>query len=526
MSLSLPNASSATLTRNRVGRAPGSGICVTCIDGCLGPCEVGRSALRGREVLYPQPFGRITAGSEKNYPVDFSHFNINGSCIGAIGSEADSDKAVFQSVNIGTSVGAQNKIEMEVPFFTGAVGSTEIARIHWESLAIGAAISGTLVVIGENVCGMDPQGEIKNGRIIESPEMRRRIEIYKKWHKNGKGNIIVQMNVEDTRLGVAEYVIDKLGVEVMELKWGQGAKDIGGEVKLPSLERAKQLKGRGYIVHPDPNDPLVEEDFNNGGFKEFERHSRLGMVTEDGFYKEVERLRKIGAKYVTLKTGAYRPRDLALAVKVASNAKLDLLTVDGAGGGSGMSPWRMMNEWGVPTIELESILYRCLKTLEAKGKFVPSCAMAGGFSLEDHIFKGIALAAPYIKAICLGRSTMTAAMVGNTIGKIAKSGKSLPIDVSKYGETIDQIFVGSIDLKEKIGKDEFDKLPAGAIGMFTYYDRLSTGLKQFMAGARKFGLDYITRDDIFALTREASDISGISYIMDADKEDIDKILGA
>jgi hypothetical protein len=186
----------------------------------------------------------------------------------------------------------------------------------------------------------------------------------------------------------------------------------------------------------------------------------------------------------------------------------------------------MMNEWGVPTIELESILYRCLKTLEAQGRFVPACAMAGGFSLEDHIFKGIALAAPYIKAICLGRSTMTAAMVGNTIGNIAKSGKSLPIDVSKYGETIDQIFVGSIDLKEKIGKDEFDKLPAGAIGMFTYYERLGTGLKQFMAGARKFGLDYITRDDIFALTREASDISGISYIMDADKEDIDKIMGA
>jgi len=525
MSFSQPNASSATLTRNRVGRAPVSGICVTCIDGCLGPCEVGRSALRGREILYPQPFGRITAGSEKAYPIDFSHFNIQGSCVGAIGTEADSDKAVFQLVNVSTSVGAEKKIEMNVPFFTGAVGSTEIARIHWESLAIGAAISGTLVVVGENVCGMDPQGEIKNGKIYESPEMRRRIETYKKWHKDGKGNVIVQMNVEDTRLGVAEYVIDKLGVEVMELKWGQGAKDIGGEVKLPSLERAQQLKSRGYIVYPDPEDPFVVENFKNGGFKEFERHSRLGMVSEDGFYKEVERLRKLGAKYVTLKTGAYRPRDLALAVKLASNAKIDLLTVDGAGGGTGMSPWRMMNEWGVPTIELECLLYRCLKTLDEKGKFIPSCAMAGGFSLEDHLFKGIALAAPYIKAICLGRATMTAAMVGNTIGQIAKSGKSLPIDISKYGETVDQIFVSSVDLKEKLGKEEFEKLPPGAIGMYTYYERLGTGLKQFMAGARKFGLNNISRDDIFALTREAADISGISFVMDADKEEMDRILG-
>ena len=110
MSLSLPNASSATLTKNRVGRAPYSGICVTCIDGCLGPCEVGRSAIRGRENLYPQPFGKITAGSEKDYPVDFSHFNIQGSCVGAMGIEADSDKAVFQAVDIST-MGRTFKVE-------------------------------------------------------------------------------------------------------------------------------------------------------------------------------------------------------------------------------------------------------------------------------------------------------------------------------------------------------------------------------------------------------------------------------
>ncbi|MBS1114250.1 MAG: hypothetical protein H6Q92_2013, partial [Nitrospirae bacterium] len=27
------------------------------------------------------------------------------------------------------------------------------------------------------------------------------------------------MNVEDTRLGVAEYIIDKHGLETIELKW-------------------------------------------------------------------------------------------------------------------------------------------------------------------------------------------------------------------------------------------------------------------------------------------------------------------
>ncbi|MDI6687412.1 MAG: FMN-binding glutamate synthase family protein, partial [Desulfobacterales bacterium] len=106
MNLSKPNASPATLTKNRVRPSPVSGICVTCLDGCPGICEVGRSALRGRENLYPQPFGKITAGSEKDYPNDFSCFNIAGTCVGAVGIEADSDKAVFSAVDISTEIGA------------------------------------------------------------------------------------------------------------------------------------------------------------------------------------------------------------------------------------------------------------------------------------------------------------------------------------------------------------------------------------------------------------------------------------
>ena len=84
MSFSKLNASAATLTRNRTEHdvSPFSGMCVTCIEGCPGLCEIGKSALRGSEVLYPQPFGRITVASQKDYPIDFSHFNIMGSAVG------------------------------------------------------------------------------------------------------------------------------------------------------------------------------------------------------------------------------------------------------------------------------------------------------------------------------------------------------------------------------------------------------------------------------------------------------------
>ncbi len=520
MSLSKPNASAATVTTTRVAQAPISGMCVTCVDGCPGYCEVGRSALRGREIIYPQPFGKVIAGSEKDYPVDFSHFNIQGTCVGAVGTDADPDKALFSAVDLSTEIGAGvNRIKVKVPFFTGALGSTEIARVNWEGTAVAVAMAGAVLVCGENVCGMDPGAEFKNGRVVKSPELARRVSVYRDWY-DGYGAMLVQANVEDTRLGVPEYAVEKLGVEGIEIKWGQGAKDIGGEVKLPTLERALELKKRGYIVIPDPENPYVQEAYRVGGITEFERHSRLGMVDEESFLREVERFRKLGAKYVTLKTGAYRPADLARAVKCASEARIDLLTVDGAGGGTGMSPWRMMNEWGIPTVYLESLLYQFLRRLEAKGRFIPSCAIAGGIVLEDQIFKALALGAPYIQAICMGRSTLTAAMVGKTHGQLMKETHG----DHDYQDMLLRTFVAAEQLKEKYG-DDLVKIPPAAIGIYTYYDRIATGLRQLMAGERKFALKYIDRNDIMSLTREAADVSGIPYLMEVDGDEVDRILG-
>src|SRR3989339_404927 len=312
-------------------------------------------------------------------------------------------------------------------------------------MAIGAAISGIIIVCGENVCGMDPHADIKGGRIVRSPEMERRIKTFRKWYQ-GKGDIIIQANVEDGRLGVPEYVIEKLGIEFFELKWGQGAKNIGGEVKLHTLERAQLLRSRGYIVLPDPTDAATEERYLAKGIKEFERHSRVGMVDEDDFHKTVEHLRNVGAKRVSLKTGAYRPVDLARAGKFASDAKIDLLTVDGAGGGTGMSPWRMMNEWGIPTVYIECLAYQYAQRLADKGKYVPHIVIAGGITLEDHIFKALALGAPFVKAVGMARAPIAAAMVGKTLGRLIFD-ENIPSSLEKYGKDVDEIFITSVELK-------------------------------------------------------------------------------
>jgi glutamate synthase domain-containing protein 2 len=412
---------------------------------------------------------------------------------------------------------------MRIPVFTGALGSTEIARRNWEHFAMGAAIAGITVVCGENVCGIDPGLELdRNGKIKKSPDMDRRIEAHRRYYE-GYGEILVQMNVEDTRFGVAEYVLQKHNLDTIELKWGQGAKCIGGEIRIASLERALELKKRGYMITPDPSSPDIQAAYKAGAIKEFERHSRLGFVTKEAFLQEVERLRKLGFKRITLKTGAYSAVELAMALRYGSEAKIDLLTIDGAAGGTGMSPWLMMNEWGIPTFYLEALAYQFAERLTRKGLRVPDLAMAGGFSEEASMFKAIAMGAPYVKAICMGRALLIPGMVGKNIGQWIKEDR-LPKTVSKYGSTPEEIFVTYDTLKDKYGK-ELENMPLGAVGIYTFCQKIKIGLQQLMAGSRNFKLSTVSRNDVMALTEDASKISGVAYIMDAYREEAEKILG-
>jgi glutamate synthase domain-containing protein 2 len=188
-----------------------------------------------------------------------------------------------------------------------------------------------------------------------------------------------------------------------------------------------------------------------------------------------------------------------------------------------MSPWRMMNEWGIPGIELHSLLRQYLETLKKQGKFVPDVALAGGFTFEDQMFKGFALGAPFVKMISMARSPLAAAMVAKTIGKSIEA-QDLPIYIQRFGLSVDEVFVTAPELRQKFG-DRFQKLPVGAIGFYTYYERLAQGLRQLMAGARKFAIRYIGRDDIASLTEDASRISGVPMVTDVDREEAAALLG-
>ncbi|MCC6579407.1 MAG: FMN-binding glutamate synthase family protein [Phycisphaeraceae bacterium] len=522
-----PNANDANDTFNRSRQVvPMSGLCSRCVDGCTGGCEVWTSSMRGRELLYPTGYGQITAGADKDYPLDYSHLNIQGYAVGARGLphgvEGNSDTALFPNVDTTTEYGYQRKVQLSVPIFTGALGSTDIARRNWEHFAVGAALAGITLVCGENVAGVDPDLVLRpDGKIKHSPELDRRITEYRKYHQ-GQGEILMQMNVEDTRLGVAEYMLDAHGLDTIELKWGQGAKCIGGEIKVDTLERAMELQKRGYIVLPDPSNPIVQKAYDTGSIKQFERHSRLGFVTRDGFLAEIERLRRLGFKRITLKTGAYSMKELAMALRWGADAKIDLLTLDGAPGGTGMSPWAMMNEWGIPTFYLQCLAHEFADKLTARGIRVPDLAIAGGFSDESHVFKALALGSPYFKAVCMGRALMIPGMVGKNIGQWLKDGK-LPKTVSKFGASAEEIFVCYQEVKSKFNGRTRD-LPLGAIGIYTFAQKIKTGMQQLMAGSRNFRLSTIGRQDLMALTEEASKVSGIAYVMDAYRKEAEAIL--
>lgn len=537
---------------NRGNKAE-SGLCTLCRADCQGKCETWLASLLGRELLYPRDYGAITAGANNttHVGVSYNSLRIQGYAYGSHGLSnwltTGPDDCIFPNVSLETEFGNEIKTKARVPLMTGALGSTLIAEKYFDSFAIGGALCGIPVVIGENVVGVDRKSEIgsgdeKKGKIKSAPELEKRINSYLRYY-DGYGAIIVQLNVEDTKNGVAEFIAEKYGNKcIIELKWGQGAKSIGGEIQVKSLDYALFLKNRGYVVDPDPTIPEIQNAYKQGAIKTFARHSRLGgtnldtteQVRED-FMNSVNYLRSLGFKRITLKTGSYGMRELAMAIKFATDAKCDLLTIDGSGGGTGMSPWNMMQSWGVPSINLHAKANEYARILAVKGEKVVDMSFAGGFALEDNIFKAIALGAPFTKLICMGRAIMIPGFIGSNIEgvlhpdrkeKVSGHWNKLPKTVADLGNKAKEIFASYFEVEKKVGKDEMKNIPFGAIAFCTMIDKLSCGLQQLMAGVRKFSLNRIERTDLFSGNRETERETGIPHVSDANDETAKRILNS
>ena len=118
---------------------------------------------------------------------------------------------------------------------------------------------------------------------------------------------------------------------------------------------------------------------------------------------------------------------------------------------------------------------------------------------------------------------MIPGMVGKNIAQWFKDG-NLPATVSQFGNTEEEIFVCYEMVADIVGKDEMKNIPLGALGIYSYSDKIRVGLQQIMAGARCFSIPAISRRELMSLTEECAKVTGIPYLMNAYREEAEKIL--
>ncbi|HZX21823.1 MAG TPA: glutamate synthase-related protein [Clostridia bacterium] len=478
--------------------SPQSGMCSFCTEECDGTCEIALAAVLGAWAVYPTNTGANQIASEKDYPIDFSHFNINGRVFGAIGANSNYEEATIYHVKLEREFGKFNPVKLTMPIILPA-----LIKLNWKDYFGGAAMAGVVSVIGEGARDRDPELKIENGKVIEFPILKIMLDSFRKYYR-GYGQIVLQCNVEDDMLGIPEYAIKKYGAEAIEFKFGQGAKGTQPVVRIKNREQALQKQEMGELVLPNPMDPEIIKAYEEGICPNFYSYARLPLWDENYLIPRIENLRNMGAKNIYFKMAGYDLKDLERVILIGSKAKVDMITFDGAGGGSGYSPCKMMNEWGLPTIVMEDAVCTIVNKLKSEGHYIPAITITGGFSSEDQVFKSLAYGNGTVMAIGLCRASMTAAMTGKRIGDMIKEG-DVPKSLRKYGGTIEGIYGDLADLRAIYGKEAND-FSLGAVGVFSYLNKIAFGIKHFAALNRKFDISYLDRNDLIPLTSEAKDL--------------------
>ncbi|MDD4271000.1 MAG: hypothetical protein PHN77_22495, partial [Thermoguttaceae bacterium] len=240
------------------------------------------------------------------------------------GLAASGDGCPVPPTGTETSYGWDRQVKLAMPVISEALGPMETGQEDWEPLAVAAALAGVTLVCGAELCRPGPQPDAR-GKIVHWPGIDRAVRAYNT-HQGDYGELLVQVSIDDARRGAAEYLIEKHGLESLELRWGRGANRIGGEAAIASLDRALELNRCGQTVTPNPTADAVQAAFRRGALKQFGRHGRLGLIDEEGFLAECDRLRGLGFQRIALKAELYELRELALAMTWAGQARIDLLS--------------------------------------------------------------------------------------------------------------------------------------------------------------------------------------------------------
>lgn len=499
MSLNPGIASSFNETKTRSHTlSPQSGMCSFCTADCPGTCEIGLSAVLGAQSVYPTTTGNNQIASEKDYPLDYSHFNINGRVFGAQGVPAGTDQAAIFNVRLERTLGRRHPVKIALPVILPA-----LLKMNWQDYFAGAAMAGVCCVIGEGSPSKDPALQMRNGKIAEFPYLNEIMDAFRRYYR-GYGQIVPQANFEEDGQGLPEYAVSRCGAEAIEFKFGQSAKGTQPVTRLKDYDAALKKKATGALVHPDPEDPAVRAAAERGEAPNFYAYGRLPMWDEEYLVTRIGMLRDMGLKNVYFKMAGFDPVDIERVLRIAASAEVDVVTFDGAGGGSGYSPCKMMNEWGLPTVVLESVVAGILRKLADEGLALPAVSIAGGFTMEDQVYKALALGAPHIRLVGMCRAPMAAATSAKKVGELVLAGKTPP-HLASMGSTMEELFLDLPCLRALYG-GEADTFSPGAIGVYSYLNRIGYGLQHFAALNRKFDLSYVDQSDLIPLTHDARNL--------------------
>ncbi len=478
--------------------SPLSGMCSFCTQECPGTCEIALAAVLGKQTVYPTNTGNNQVASEKDYPIDFSHFNINGRVFGADGAGETYEEANIYRVNLNTSYGIVKPVEMTMPIILPA-----LIKLNWQDYFGGAAMAGVTCVIGEEARFKDPALRMEKGKVVQFPALQTMLDAFRRYDR-GYGQIVLQCNVEDDMLGIPELALDRYQAHAIEFKLGQSAKGTQPARRLRGRAEAIEKQEEGMLVFPDPLDPAMEALDLEGNCPGFYSYARLPLWDEACLIPRIRELRERGATHLYLKMAGYDRKDLERVLRMGSEAGVDMITFDGAGGGTGYSPTKMMNEWGLPAILMQEALLGTAKKLKAENRPVPAITVTGGFSSEDQVFKSLALGDGSVTAVGLCRAAMAAAMTGENVGRQIREGK-VPRLFRGFGTSVEEIYADLADLRSLYGKRALE-FSLGAVGVFSYLNKIAFGLKHLAALNRKFDLSRLDRSDLIPLTLQAREL--------------------
>lgn len=402
-----------------------SGLCSICMMD--GVCEVGLKAKTGKSI-FPQPFGTAQFGGEKKMP------NIEDI---QILPELYGKGIVFKRVSLEGKLGG---FKVKAPLSIAAMGSTKVAHVRGDILASGAAKAGIPIVIGENVLTTYGEKGLKE-------RIQPFLDNYEKY-----GAILVQGNVEEIKQDVLEKG-KELGAMGIEIKLGQGAKQgLGGEIKFSDPKEAEKYKKLGYLI--------IEN-----GDGTYQRHASPGSLSDESLKEVLIKYSKLDLP-IWVKTGMgngiIQLINSLQKIKKEQGIQIKCITIDGFGGGTGMSPWLIMNETCVPSAMIFNFL---------KEKVDFDILLAGGFISGMDTAKAMMLGA---SGVAMGRTFLIAS------------------NISKYPDK----------LKEKLVPD---------VGIVNFVEALKEELQMVCASQRVDSVEKLIgkRENLYPLSEEAAKMFGL-----------------